>query len=128
MFHDPLLGESASKRAVPLVLSAFGQRRKPVLILTESPKTDRTTDGSGSIHDQKYHGEVDQLRTRKAPHQKIPTLQETLDLLMEPENQHVMLNIDIKVNNDPERLFTIMSQLISSYPGFETKLAPRLSA
>lgn len=96
--------------------------------MAPSHPLDRTTDGSGSIHDQKYHGEVDQLRTRKAPHQKIPTLQETLDLLMLPDNQHVLLNIDIKVNNDPERLFNIMSGLISSYPEYETKLAPRLSA
>jgi phosphatidylglycerol phospholipase C len=47
---------------------------------------------------------------------------------MMPANQHVLLNIDIKVNNDPERLFSIMSRLISSYPEYDTKLAPRLSA
>ena len=66
--------------------------------------------------------------TVQAPHQKIPLLRETLDLLMQPANQHVLLNIDVKVDNDPERLFTIMKSIISSYADFETKLAPRLRA
>lgn len=90
--------------------------------------TDRTTDGTGRIATQNYHGGLDQLRTVQAPHQKIPLLRETLDLLMQPANQHVLLNIDVKVDNDPERLFTIMKSIISSYADFETKLAPRLRA
>ncbi|GAA5835386.1 hypothetical protein JCM11251_005220 [Rhodosporidiobolus azoricus] len=96
------------------------------IVMFHDPLLDRTTNGSGRIHTQNYHGNLDQLRTNKAPHQKIPTLRETLDLLMQPENQHVWLNIDIKVDNDPERLFPLMAEMVKVYEGYETKLAPRL--
>ncbi|GAA5944032.1 hypothetical protein JCM3775_006818 [Rhodotorula graminis] len=96
------------------------------ILVFHDPRVDRTTDGTGRIATQNYHGGLDQLRTVQAPHQKIPLLRETLDLLMQPANEHVLLNIDVKVDNDPERLFTIMKDIISSYPDFETKLAPRL--
>lgn len=45
---------------------------------------------------------------------------------MRPENHHIFLNIDVKVDNDPERLFTLMHDLISAYPAYEQDLAPRL--
>ncbi|TNY19246.1 glycerophosphoryl diester phosphodiesterase [Rhodotorula diobovata] len=96
------------------------------ILVFHDPRVDRTTDGTGRIATQNYHGGLDQLRTVQAPHQKIPLLRETLDLLMLPANQHVLLNIDVKVDNDPERLFAIMRDIIESYDGFETKLAPRL--
>lgn len=47
---------------------------------------------------------------------------------MRPDNLKVFLNIDVKVDNDPERLFTLMNEVVSSYPDFETVLAPRLGA
>ena len=45
---------------------------------------------------------------------------------MRPENHKIFLNIDVKVDNDPERLFTLMHDLISAYPSYEQDLAPRL--
>jgi len=87
---------------------------------------DRTTNGTGRIQTQNYHGGLDQLRTNKAPHQKIPTLRETIELLMRPENQTVYLNIDVKVDNDPVTLFTLIHELVIEYEDYETKLAPRL--
>lgn len=82
--------------------------------------------GTGAIAEMRYHGQLDQLRTIEEPHQKIPLLRETLDLLMQPANQHVLLNIDIKVDNEPERLFTIMRALVEKHESWQTKLAPRL--
>lgn len=127
VFHDPRVGASSS--VSPLTCCArrraSARDRSP---LFSTSCTDRTTDGTGRIATQNYHGGLDQLRTVQAPHQKIPLLRETLDLLMQPANQHVLLNIDVKVDNDPERLFTIMKSIISSYADFETKLAPRLRA
>ena len=58
--------------------------------------------------------------------EQIPTFRETIALLMRPENIHVFLNIDVKVDNDPERLFTLMHDIVASYPDYETLLAPRL--
>ncbi|CEQ39271.1 SPOSA6832_00764 [Sporobolomyces salmonicolor] len=96
------------------------------IVMFHDPHLDRTTNGTGRIQTQKYHGVLDQLRTNKSPHQKIPTLRETLELLMRPENQKVFLNIDVKVDNEPERLFSLIHKLVSVYDDFETVLAPRL--
>jgi len=44
-----------------------------------------------------------------------------------PENQHLVFNIDIKANNDPERLFTLMKKILASTsPDWESTIAPRL--
>ncbi|GAA5920517.1 hypothetical protein JCM6882_005414 [Rhodosporidiobolus microsporus] len=96
------------------------------IVMFHDPHLDRTTNGTGRIQTQNYHGQLDQLRTNKSPHQKIPTLRETLQLLMRPENQHVSLNIDVKVDNDPERLFQLIAELVKAHEGYETKLGPRL--
>ena len=66
------------------------------------------------------------VRTVKEPKQPIPTFAETVDLLMQPENQHVKFNVDVKVQNDPDRLFALMNTIITSYPNWETLLAPRI--
>ncbi|ORY90748.1 PLC-like phosphodiesterase [Leucosporidium creatinivorum] len=96
------------------------------IVMFHDPHLDRTTNGTGRIQTQKYHGVLDKLVTNKSPHQKIPTFRETIALLMRPENMKVFLNIDVKVDNDPERLFALMHEIVSSYPDFKTVLAPRL--
>ncbi|GAA6001786.1 uncharacterized protein JCM10292_005909 [Rhodotorula paludigena] len=96
------------------------------IVTFHDPRVDRTMNGTGAIAEMRYHGQLDQLRTIEEPHQKIPLLRETLDLLMQPANQHVLLNIDIKVDNEPERLFTIMRALVEKHESWQTKLAPRL--
>lgn len=45
---------------------------------------------------------------------------------MKPENNHVVLNIDVKVFNDPQELFPLIHEIVSSYENYETALAPRL--
>ena len=47
-------------------------------------------------------------------------------LYEQPENQHVKFNVDVKVNNDPNRVFTLMDKTITSYPDWKDKLAPRI--
>lgn len=37
-----------------------------------------------------------------------------------------LFQIDIKPDNQPERLFKLMKEIVESYPDFESKLAPRL--
>ncbi|GAA6063176.1 hypothetical protein JCM10212_003111 [Sporobolomyces blumeae] len=96
------------------------------IVMFHDPLLDRTTNGTGKIQTQNYHNGLDQLRTNKSPHQKIPTLRETLDLLMRPENQKVYLNIDVKVDNEPVKLFTLIHELVIAHDDYETKLAPRL--
>jgi len=45
---------------------------------------------------------------------------------LQPENRHVKLNIDVKVQNDPARLFPLIHAIISSHDNWELLLAPRL--
>jgi len=100
-----------------------------VVIMFHDPTLERTTDGKGAIRENKWYGEggMEHLRTRKEPHLPIPTFAQTVELLMKPENRHVKFNIDVKVNNDPPRLFNLMHNIISSYDDWETTLAPRLT-
>jgi len=102
--------------------------------------------GPGHIKERVWYGQngMEHVRTIKEPKQPIPTLVETLELLMkvshifsaslsltlshknQPENQHVKFNIDVKVQNDPDRLFSLMHKIISAQPDWETTLAPRI--
>ena len=66
------------------------------------------------------------LAATKLPAQRICTFAETLDLLMQPGSKDVVLNIDVKLDNDPEVLYPLMKREIESFPGWETELAPRL--
>jgi len=92
------------------------------------PALNRTTNGTGLIREQAWYGVdgMEQLRTMKEPRQPIPTFAETVALLMQPENRHVKFNVDVKVQNDPARLFKLMHQIISAQPDWETALAPRI--
>lgn len=60
------------------------------------PSLDRTMDGVGDIKSTNYYGGLDQMRTREHPHQPMATFMETMELLSQPENSHVVLNLDIK--------------------------------
>ncbi|UZJ51886.1 hypothetical protein CBS101457_001206 [Exobasidium rhododendri] len=97
-----------------------------VIIMFHDPSLERTTDGKGFIRDQAWSGGIENLQTMKEPRQQIPTFHQVCDLLMRPENMHVKLNIDIKADNNPDRLFRLMKKTVESYPDFATKLSPRL--
>jgi len=92
------------------------------------PSLGRTTDSTGLIRERTWHGKegMEHIRTIKEPKQAIPTFAETVTLLMKPENQHVKFNVDVKVQNDPDRLFSLMHDIISTQEDWETKLAPRI--
>ncbi|TFK17115.1 PLC-like phosphodiesterase [Coprinopsis marcescibilis] len=100
-----------------------------VVIMFHDPALDRTTDSRGEIKERVWYGEdgLQHVRTIKEPKQSIPTFAETIALLTKPENQHVAFNVDVKVQNDPDRLFALMHSIISSSdPNWETTLAPRI--
>ncbi|KIM63708.1 hypothetical protein SCLCIDRAFT_738316 [Scleroderma citrinum Foug A] len=99
-----------------------------VVVMFHDPALERTTGSEGLIRERNWHGPdgMEHLRTIKEPRQPIPTFAETITLLMKPENQHVKFNIDVKVQNDPDRLFSLMHNIISEQPDWESKLAPRI--
>lgn len=90
------------------------------------PTLDRTTDGKGEIKEQSWVGSIEHVRTKKEPIQPIPRFDELIELLMEPENRHVVLNIDCKIQNDPDILFPLIAEIVAKYPNYETELSPRL--
>jgi len=99
-----------------------------VVVMFHDPALDRTTSSQGLIRERKWHGKdgMQHVRTKKEPKQSIPTFAEAITLLMKPENHHVRFNVDVKVQNDPDRLFRLMHAIISEQPEWETKLAPRI--
>lgn len=96
------------------------------IVMFHDAYLNRTTNGKGLISKQPYIGGIDQLRTTKLPAQNICTFAETLQLLMKPEARHVHLNVDVKLDNDPEVLFKLMHEQIIKFSGWQTELAPRL--
>lgn len=56
------------------------------------------------------------VRTVKEPVQPIPLFEELISLIMEPENQHVSLNIDCKMQNDPNIMFVSTCPVLVSSP------------
>ncbi|KAG9015562.1 hypothetical protein FRB94_000167 [Tulasnella sp. JGI-2019a] len=99
-----------------------------VVVMFHDPSLERTTGTKAIIRDSHWHGErgIHQARTIKTPRQAIPTFAQTVELLMQPENRHVKFNVDVKVQNDPNRLFRLIHQTIASQPDWETVLAPRI--
>lgn len=99
-----------------------------VLLMFHDPNLERTTGTKALIREKNWYGTdgMEHIRTIKEPKQAIPTFTETLDLLMKPANQHVKFDIDVKVFNDADRLFSVMNKIITSYPEWETKLMPRI--
>ncbi|KAI9513305.1 PLC-like phosphodiesterase [Russula earlei] len=120
--------ESAIRDGAEGIESDVHVSRDGVVVMFHDPSLERTTDSKGLIREREWYGPKGMMhvRTIKEPKQPIPTFKETLDLLMKPENQHVKFNIDVKVYNEPEQIFSLMDRIISSYPEWETRLAPRI--
>lgn len=97
-----------------------------VIIMFHDPSLERTTNGTGLIREQAYYGNIEHVVTVKEPVQKIPTFQELTDFLMREEHKHVKINIDIKPDNDPDRLFRLMRKIVTQYDNFEQDLSPRI--
>ncbi|KDQ08240.1 hypothetical protein BOTBODRAFT_38071 [Botryobasidium botryosum FD-172 SS1] len=120
--------EAAMRDGAEGIESDVHVSRDGVVVMFHDPHLHRTTDGKGAIRELDWHGEqgMQHVRTIKEPRQSIPTFAETIALLMKPENSHVLFNVDVKVQNDPERLFKLMNDIIVSYPSWGTVLAPRI--
>lgn len=84
------------------------------------------TNGKGKVCDTPFYGGIDQLRTKQRPHLKIPTFRDTISLLMQPSNMHLLFSIDVKEHSHPEILFHQMHKVIAAYPDYLETLAPRL--
>jgi phosphatidylglycerol phospholipase C len=84
------------------------------------------TNGKGLIQRQPYLNALDAIQTKKLPSQPLATFDQTIALLTRPENAHVLLNLDIKLDNEPEKLFKLMRGTLERVPDYQTALAPRI--
>ncbi|WVO18255.1 hypothetical protein L204_105965 [Cryptococcus depauperatus] len=97
-----------------------------VLVMFHDPELGRTTDGKGRIDKLPWKGVLEHVRTRAEPFQPIPQFNQVIDILLQPENSYVKLNLDLKVENDPVRLFGLIKSVVESYDGWQEKLASRI--
>lgn len=97
-----------------------------VVIMFHDPWLERTTDGRGYITKKNWKDDMEHLRTTQEPKQAIPTFAETVELLMREGNRHVKFNVDVKVFNDPDRLFGLMRSVLETQEDWEKTLAPRI--
>lgn len=102
--------------------------RDGVVLMFHDPTLDRTTlNGTGKIREQRWHDDDEANGTRGIKHvrtrpkvggaagEPIPQFEELVQLLMAPEARHVVLNIDCKIQNDPDVLFPLMAEIIARY-------------
>lgn len=78
-----------------------------IVLCIHDPSLDRTTSGNGLVkvrwsadasradppQHQPYRDGIDRLVTVKTPAQPVPTFEQTIALLAQPENQHVCFNV-----------------------------------
>ncbi len=79
-----------------------------VVVMFHDPTLDRTTNGTGTIRSQPWTDVIESVprlrtgkpltpgrhvRTVKEPVQPIPLFEQLVALLMEPDNQHIILNV-----------------------------------
>ncbi|ODO01710.1 hypothetical protein I350_06536 [Cryptococcus amylolentus CBS 6273] len=97
-----------------------------VLVMFHDPELERTTDGEGRIDKLPWKGVLEHVRTKDKPHQPIPQFTQMIELLLQPANSRVKINLDLKVENDPVRLFGLIKSVLESYEGWQENLAPRI--
>ncbi|KAK7036749.1 hypothetical protein VNI00_011415 [Paramarasmius palmivorus] len=115
-----------------------------VILMFHDPDLSRTIGVKGYIKDLPWYGPegMEHLRTKKEPRQPIPTFAETVAFLMQvsaipfpylpalnpckPGNRHVSFNVDVKPHSDAKQIFTLMSEIITAQPDWQTELAPRI--
>jgi len=60
--------------------------------------------------------ELSKLRTLRSPHEPMPRLRDLLELVAQPELQHLWLLLDIKVDNDADNVMRLIAETIKSVP------------
>jgi len=86
-----------------------------VVVLLHHPRLEYSgTNGKGLVKDQPYHGVIDGLWTKQLPPQRIPTFGQAVDFML--EHPDVIINVDVKMDNEPERLFSLMNRIFAEKP------------
>jgi len=98
-----------------------------VVVLLHHPRLEKSgIKGKGLIKDHHYKGDLDQMWTTASPPQRIPTLEDAIELLTRPEYSHVMLNLDVKMDNKPELLLTLLDRTFTKTPQRKASIGKRV--
>lgn len=69
---------------------------------------------------------LSQQRTTMAPHEPMPRLSDLLEYLAQPEQHHLWLLLDIKIDNDANDVMRLIAETISSVDSGTTKWKDRV--
>ncbi|KAF9190253.1 hypothetical protein BGZ51_008784 [Haplosporangium sp. Z 767] len=86
------------------------------IIVMHDPSLDRTTNGTGLVKNQPWHGYIDGLTSKKEPHVGIPRCIDVLAFLAQDGNEKVWWNIDIKMDNSPSILIKFAQLIEEHFP------------
>lgn len=92
----------------------------------DGTRSNQTRTETSHTHLCPNHRAIDEGETRHSVPSYRPRPLTFTPTLHQPENQHVKFDVDVKPQNDPDRLFALMHKHISSQPNWETDLAPRI--
>ncbi|KAF2452938.1 Tubulin/FtsZ, GTPase domain-containing protein [Lineolata rhizophorae] len=89
--------------------------RDGVVVLSHDATLKRCFGQPGKIvdYDWEYLGT---LRTAKEPHLPMPRLLDLLKYLARPENKHLWVLLDIKIDNDPDDVMRLIAATIAQVP------------
>ncbi|KAI7902699.1 PLC-like phosphodiesterase [Cokeromyces recurvatus] len=82
------------------------------IVMMHDLTLNRTTTGTGAVHDQDWYGYIDKLTTKTNPPQPIPRLNDVLDLLLTTTNDKLYMIVDIKYDN-PIEILNVLSNLLN---------------
>lgn len=99
LFHSAHMTRASSRRhQYSLQPTDVHVTADGIIIMFHDPSLERTTDGSGLIKQQPWHDGIEHVRTVAQPQQQLPTFKNVCDLLMQPDNKHVKLNVSAIVS------------------------------
>ncbi|KAL5604919.1 hypothetical protein BROUX41_001751 [Berkeleyomyces rouxiae] len=99
--------------------------RDGVVVLAHDVNLKRCFGRTEKIHDLDF-AELAKLRSLRPPHTPVPSLQELLEYLAEPQNAAIWLILDIKLHDDAVQLFEAISAVLARVPSPDRPWAQRI--
>jgi glycerophosphoryl diester phosphodiesterase len=84
-----------------------------VVVLSHDPTLKRCFGKGEKIIDVNWEY-VSSLRTTATPHVPMPRLSDLLEYMAEPENEHIWVLLDIKMDNNTEDVMRLIGETIQS--------------
>ncbi|KAI1824300.1 PLC-like phosphodiesterase [Xylaria intraflava] len=118
--------EAAAAAGVEAIETDLHLTRDDVIVLSHDGTLQRCFGNSTKVRDLTWT-EISQFRTVEAPHQPMLRLVDLLEFLDQPGREDIWLMLDIKTDDDPERMMQRIAQTLASAPGkkpWNTRITP----